>query len=60
MVEVEPKNASRRGWLILGDIAVTVVSGGLVAYVWGIVPAIVAVAVCTTIFHQAGKRLGLN
>ena len=59
MTEKERKKASRRGWLLLADIAVTFVSGGLVGYTWGVVPALAAVAVCTTVFHLAAKRLGL-
>lgn len=52
--------ASRRFWLSLADVVVTFVIAGLVGYAWGIVPAIVAVFVGTTVFHLAGKRLGLG
>ena len=60
MAEAERKKASRRGWLLLADIAVTIVIGALVGYTWGVVPAFAAVAVFTTVFHLAAKRLGLE
>lgn len=51
--------AARHFWLNLADVAVTFALAALVGKVWGIVPATIAVLVGTTIFHHAGKRLGL-
>lgn len=51
--------ANRRFWLNLADVTVTFALAAVVGKAWGIVPATVAVLVGTTIFHQAGKRLGL-
>lgn len=48
-----------RFWFNMADVAVTFSIAAVVGNAWGIVPATVVVLVGTTIFHQAGKRLGL-
>lgn len=54
------RKAVRRFWLQFADSALTVVIGYCIGYTWGVVPALLAVLICTAICHKVTQTLSLN